>query len=172
MEEIIMKLKSLTLVCLMTLMIALTVCLTASAQTPTKDDRDIVETAVSAGSFATLAKALEAAGLTETLKGNGPFTVFAPTDEAFAKLPPDKLDALMQDKDMLKRILLAHVVSGKVMAQDVTGMKTAKTLDGSSIPIKAAGQKVMIGNAGITQTDIAASNGIIHVIDAVILPGK
>jgi len=138
----------------------------------TQEKKDLIETASAAGSFSTLAKALEAAELTETLKGAGPFTVFAPTDEAFAKLPPDKLEALLQDKELLKKVLLAHVVSGRVMAKDVAGMKTAKTLAGSQVAIRAASNKVMIGNASITQTDIAASNVIIHVIDSVILPAR
>jgi uncharacterized surface protein with fasciclin (FAS1) repeats len=132
--------------------------------------KDIVDTAVAAGSFKTLATALEAAGLVETLKGKGPFTVFAPTDEAFAKLPPGTVEALLKDKEKLTKILLYHVVSGNVMAKDVVMLKSAKTVQGSSVKIKAGGGKVMVDGANVVKTDIAASNGVIHVIDAVIIP--
>jgi uncharacterized surface protein with fasciclin (FAS1) repeats len=133
-------------------------------------NRDIVETAVAAGSFTTLAKALEAAGLVDTLKGAGPFTVFAPTDEAFAKLPAGTLEALLKDKAKLKSILLYHVVAGKVMAKDVVGLKSAKSVQGSGIKVTAANGKVRVNNANVIKTDVAASNGIIHVIDTVIMP--
>jgi uncharacterized surface protein with fasciclin (FAS1) repeats len=134
--------------------------------------KDIVETAVAAGSFNTLAKALTAAGLVDTLKGPGPFTVFAPTDEAFAKLPAGTLDTLLkpENKEKLRRILTYHVVPGKVMAADVVKLHSAKAVSGDTITIKTSGGKVMVDNADVVKTDIGASNGVIHVIDAVILP--
>jgi uncharacterized surface protein with fasciclin (FAS1) repeats len=131
---------------------------------------DIVDTAVAAGSFKTLATALQAAGLIETLKGKGPFTVFAPTDEAFAKLPAGTVEALLQDKEKLTKILLYHVVAGNVMAKDVVKLQSAKTVQGSSVKITVKGGKVMVDNANVVKTDIATSNGVIHVIDSVILP--
>jgi uncharacterized surface protein with fasciclin (FAS1) repeats len=132
--------------------------------------KDIVETAVAAGSFKTLATALQAAGLIETLKGKGPFTVFAPTDEAFAKIPKADLDALLKDKAKLTAVLTYHVVAGKVMAADVAKLTSAKTVQGGSAKVHVMGGKVMIDNANVVKTDIAASNGVIHVIDSVILP--
>jgi len=134
------------------------------------EKKDIVDTAVAAGSFKTLAAALQAAGLVETLKGKGPFTVFAPTDEAFAKLPAGTVEALLKDKEKLTQILLYHVVSGNVMAKDVVKLKSAKTVQGSAVKINAKGGKVMVDNANVVKTDIATSNGVIHVIDSVILP--
>ena len=134
------------------------------------ETKDIVDTAVAAGSFKTLATALQAAGLVETLKGKGPFTVFAPTDEAFAKLPAGTVEALLKDKEKLTKILLYHVVSGNVMAKDVVKLKSAKTVQGSSVMISAIGGKVMVDKAHVVKTDIAASNGVIHVIDSVIMP--
>ena len=131
---------------------------------------DIVDTAVAAGSFNTLVTAVKAAGLVDTLKGPGPFTVFAPTDEAFAKLPAGTVDALLKDPAKLKKILLYHVVSGKVMAADVVKMKSAKTVEGQSAKIMAKGGKVMIDNATVVKTDIVTDNGVIHVIDTVIMP--
>ncbi len=135
-------------------------------------DKDIVETAVAAGSFKTLATALTAAGLIETLKGPGPFTVFAPTDEAFAKIPKAQLEALLADKAALKNVLLYHVVAGKVMAADVVKLngKGAKTVQGAEAKVVLMGSTVMLNNAHVVKTDIAAKNGVIHVIDAVILP--
>ncbi len=135
-------------------------------------DKDIVETAVSAGSFKTLAKLLTDAGLIETLKGPGPFTVFAPTDEAFAKVPAATLAALGKDKAALKNVLLYHVVPGKVMASSVVTMngKSAKTAEGQDVKIMVMGDKVMVNQANVVKTDIVAKNGVIHVIDAVILP--
>lgn len=130
---------------------------------------DIVDTAVSAGSFNTLVTAVKAAGLVETLKGPGPFTVFAPTDEAFAKLPKEQLAALLKDKEKLTAILTYHVVAGKVMAADVKP-GAVKTVQGSSFMVKAADGKVMIDGATVVKTDITTSNGVIHVIDSVILP--
>lgn len=135
-------------------------------------DKDIVETAVAAGSFKTLAKLLGDAGLVETLKGAGPFTVFAPTDEAFAKVPAATLEALAKDKAKLKSVLLYHVVPGKVMAADALKLngKGAKTAEGQEAKIMVMGNKVMINQANVVKTDIIAKNGVIHVIDAVILP--
>ena len=135
-------------------------------------DKDIVETAVAAGSFKTLAKLLTDAGLIETLKGPGPFTVFAPTDEAFAKVPAATLAALGKDKAALKNVLLYHVIGSKVMAADVMKLngKSAKTAEGQDVKIMAEGKMVMVNQAHIVKTDIMAKNGVIHVIDAVILP--
>lgn len=130
---------------------------------------DIVDTAVAAGSFNTLVAAVKAAGLVDTLKGDGPFTVFAPTDDAFAKLPKEKLDALLRDKAALTKVLTYHVVSGKVKAADVVTMNSVGTVEGQSLKIKA-GDAAMINNAKVIKTDIATSNGIIHVIDSVMLP--
>jgi uncharacterized surface protein with fasciclin (FAS1) repeats len=132
-------------------------------------EKDIVDTAVAAGSFKTLAKLLTDAGLVETLKGAGPFTVFAPTDEAFAKVPKATLDALAADKNKLRAVLTYHVVPGKVMAADVTKLTEAKTVQGQSVKISTAGG-VKIDNANVVKADIACSNGVIHVIDSVILP--
>ena len=131
---------------------------------------DIVDTAVAAGSFKTLVTAVKAAGLVETLKSPGPFTVFAPTDEAFAKLPPGTLDGLLKDKEQLKAVLLYHVVPGKVMAADVVKLTSAKTVEGKSAAIKVVGGKVFVNDAQVIITDIQASNGVIHVLDAVIMP--
>jgi len=132
--------------------------------------KDIVDTAVSAGTFNTLAAALKAADLIGTLKGAGPFTVFAPTDEAFAKLPKGTLEALMKDPAKLKSVLLYHVVPGKVLAGDVVKLNSAKSAQGEAISIKAVGGKVMVDSANVVKTDIMASNGVIHVIDQVMLP--
>ncbi|MGQ9917588.1 MAG: fasciclin domain-containing protein [Bryobacteraceae bacterium] len=131
---------------------------------------DIVDTAVSAGNFNTLVKAVQAAGLVNTLKGPGPFTVFAPTDEAFAKLPAGTLESLLANPEQLKQVLTYHVVAGKVMAADVVKLKEAKTVQGSAAKIKVSGGNVMIDNAKVIKTDIACDNGVIHVIDTVILP--
>ena len=131
---------------------------------------DIVDTAVAAGSFNTLVAAVKAAGLVDTLKGPGPFTVFAPTDEAFAKLPAGTVEGLLKDPAKLKKILLYHVVSGKVMAADVMKMKSAKTVEGQPVKIMAKDGMVMLNNAHVTKTDIVTDNGIIHVIDTVIMP--
>lgn len=131
---------------------------------------DIIETAARAGSFTTLAKALETAGLVATLKGEGPFTVFAPTDEAFANLPQGTLDALLKDKKKLTAILTYHVVPGKVGSEEVATLKSAKTVNGKELTIATTGGKVTVGNATVTQADIPATNGVIHVIDSVLLP--
>lgn len=131
--------------------------------------KDIVDTAVAAGQFNTLATALKVAGLVDTLKGPGPFTVFAPTDAAFAKIPKADLDALLKDKAKLTAVLTYHVVPGRVMAKDVKP-GSVKTVQGSALTVKTEGGKVMVDNATVTQTDITASNGVIHVIDRVVLP--
>lgn len=130
--------------------------------------KDIVDTAVAAGSFKTLATALTAAGLVDTLKGKGPFTVFAPTDEAFAKVPKADLDALLKDKAKLTAVLTYHVVPGKVMAADVKAGKV-KTVQGSELTVTTMGG-VKVDNANVVKTDIVADNGVIHVIDSVVIP--
>jgi uncharacterized surface protein with fasciclin (FAS1) repeats len=130
--------------------------------------KDIVDTAVGAGSFKTLATALGAAGLVDTLKGKGPFTVFAPTDEAFAKIPKADLDALLKDKVKLVAVLTYHVVPGKVMAADVKPGKV-KTVQGSDLTITTS-NGVMVNNAKVIKTDVVADNGVIHVIDTVLIP--
>lgn len=130
--------------------------------------KDIVDTAVAAGSFKTLATALTAAGLIDTLKGPGPFTVFAPTDEAFAKIPKADLDALLKDKAKLTSVLTYHVVAGKVMAADVKAGKV-KTVQGSEITVTTMGG-VKVDKANVVKTDIVADNGVIHVIDSVVMP--
>ena len=136
------------------------------------DRKDIVDTAVGAGSFKTLVAAVQAAGLVETLKGAGPFTVFAPTDEAFAKLPAGTVESLLkpENKEKLVAVLTYHVVPGKVMAADVVKLTEAPTVQGSNAKVKVADGTVMIDNAKVVKTDIETSNGVIHVIDAVILP--
>ncbi|MEG5063315.1 fasciclin domain-containing protein [Microcoleus sp. B3-A4] len=130
---------------------------------------DIVDTAVSAGSFTTLVAAVQAAGLVDTLKGAGPFTVFAPTDEAFAKLPEGTVEALLNDIPKLTKILTYHVVSGKVLAADVVNLKSAKTVEGSEVKIDAS-NGVKINDSTVTTADVAADNGVIHIIDSVLLP--
>lgn len=130
---------------------------------------DIVDTAVSAGSFSTLVAAVKAAGLVDTLKGAGPFTVFAPTDDAFAKLPAGTVDSLLKDVPKLKEILTYHVVSGKVMAADVSKLKTATTVQGTDVKIDAS-SGVKINDSTVTTADVAADNGVIHIIDTVLLP--
>lgn len=130
---------------------------------------DIVDTAVSAGQFKTLVKAVQEAGLVDTLKGDGPFTVFAPTDEAFAKLPAGTLEALLKDKEKLAAVLTYHVVPGKVMAAQVKP-GPVKTVQGQPLTVSASYGTVMINNAKVVKTDIIASNGVIHVIDTVVLP--
>lgn len=130
---------------------------------------DIVNSAIDAGNFKTLVTALKAADLVDTLKGPGPFTVFAPTDEAFAKIPKAKLDALLKDKAKLTKVLTYHVVSGKVMAMDVKPGKV-KTLEGESVSITNKNDALMVNNAKILKTDIVADNGVIHSIDTVLMP--
>lgn len=149
--------------------IALTFGLTTQA---VAEQKDIVDTAVGAGSFKTLAAALQAADLVDTLKGNGPFTVFAPTDEAFAKLPKGTVETLLkpENKEQLVAVLTYHVVAGEVPAAKVVKLTTAKTVNGQSVDVKVANGKVMVDGANVVATDIECSNGIIHVIDSVILP--
>lgn len=134
--------------------------------------RDIVDTAVSAGSFNTLVAAVKAAGLVETLKGDGPFTVFAPTDEAFAKLPKGTLESLLkpENKDKLAAILNYHVVAGKVLAADVVKINSAKTVNGQSVKVSTKGDAVMVDEAKVLKADVLGANGVIHVIDSVMLP--
>lgn len=135
-------------------------------------NKDIVDTAVAAGQFNTLAAALDAAELIPTLKGEGPFTVFAPTDDAFAKLPAGTVDSLLkpENRDKLVSVLTYHVVAGKVMARDVVDLSEATTVNGANVAIKVMDGKVQINNANVVKTDIAASNGVIHVIDTVLMP--
>jgi uncharacterized surface protein with fasciclin (FAS1) repeats len=137
-----------------------------------QQNADIVDTAVAAGSFKTLARALTAADLVGTLKSPGPFTVFAPTDEAFAKLPAGTLESLLkpENKARLVRVLTYHVVPGKVVAADVAKVNSAKAVSGDALHIKVTGSNVMVDKARVVKTDIAASNGVIHVIDTVLLP--
>jgi len=155
---------------LLSLMFALFVATSARGDEPKAGD--IVDTATAAGSFKTLTAALKAAGLVDTLKGAGPFTVFAPTDEAFAKLPPGTVENLLkpENKEKLVAVLTYHVVPAKAMAKDVGGMSSAKTVNGKELKLKVADGKVMVNNATVTKADIPASNGVIHVIDTVLLP--
>jgi uncharacterized surface protein with fasciclin (FAS1) repeats len=134
--------------------------------------KDIVDTAVGAGSFKTLVAAVKAAGLVDTLKGDGPFTVFAPTDDAFGKLPKSTLDSLLkpENKEKLAAILTYHVVPGKVKAKKAAKLDSAKTVNGAEIAIKPSGKSLMINNAKVVKADIITSNGIIHVIDTVLIP--
>ncbi len=153
--------------------VTLLAALAAAAISSSAKAADIVDTAVSAGSFTTLVAAVQAAGLAETLKGEGPFTVFAPTDDAFAKLPAGTVDNLLkpENREQLQQILTYHVVPGKVMSSDLQGKSTtAATVEGSEVEIDASGSAVMVEGATVTQADIAASNGVIHVIDTVIMP--
>jgi uncharacterized surface protein with fasciclin (FAS1) repeats len=149
----------------------ITVMLSAATQAQ-QGNKDVVDTAIAAGSFKTLAKALQAADLVDTLKGQGPFTVFAPTDEAFAKLPPGALNDLLkaENKQKLQRILTYHVVPGRVTSAEVVKLRTAKAVSGDTIEIKANGGSVMVDSARVVKTDVQASNGVIHVIDSVVLP--
>ncbi len=150
----------------------LTIGLSLAGITARAADKDIVDTAVGAGSFKTLVAAVQAAGLVDTLKGTGPFTVFAPTDEAFAKLPTGTVESLLkpENKAKLVAILTYHVVPGKVTAADVVKLKEAKTVQGGSAKITVADGKVKVDDANVVKTDIMTSNGVIHVIDAVIMP--
>ena len=134
-------------------------------------DMDVVEMAAHTGEFDTLAKALEAAGLVETLKGEGPFTVFAPTDAAFAKIPAADLEALLADKERLTAVLTYHVVAGKVLAADAARLSSAESLQGEALRIDAS-DGVKINSARVTQADVVASNGVIHIIDTVLLPSS
>ena len=132
-------------------------------------EKNIVDTAISAGSFKTLVTAIQKAGLVETLKGKGPFTVFAPTDAAFAKIPKAQLDALLADKAMLTKVLTYHVVAGKVMAADVKA-GSVKSVEGENLTITTDNGGVQVDKANVVKTDIIASNGVIHVIDSVMIP--
>ncbi|MCW5935104.1 MAG: fasciclin domain-containing protein [Fimbriimonadia bacterium] len=134
------------------------------------EKKDIVDTAIGAGQFKTLVSLVQAAGLVDALRSDGPFTVFAPTDAAFAKVPKATLDALGKDKEALKQVLLYHVVSGKVTSGQVVKVNKAKTLQGSDVKVKVSGKNVMINNAKVVKADIECTNGVIHVIDTVILP--
>lgn len=146
--------------------------LAAGSSTAYAADKDIVDTAIAAGEFKTLAAALTAAGLVDTIKGKGPFTVFAPTDAAFAKLPAGTVESLLkpENKAKLTAILTYHVVSGMVMAVDVTKLTEAKTVEGAKVSVKVDGGKVLINNATVAKADVVASNGVIHVIDTVLMP--
>ncbi|WP_371833421.1 fasciclin domain-containing protein [Ferirhizobium litorale] len=153
--------------------IAATIFTLAAAALPAHAaEKDIVDTAAAAGQFKTLAAALDAAGLVATLKGEGPFTVFAPTDEAFAQLPAGTVEELLkpENKEKLVAVLTYHVVPGKVMAADVTKLDEADTVNGKAIDVQVEGSAVKVNDANVTATDIAASNGVIHVIDKVIMP--
>lgn len=140
------------------------------AQESKKVEKDIVDIAVSTGTFKTLVTAVTEAGLVEALKGEGPFTVFAPTDDAFAKLPEGAVADLLKDKEALKKVLLYHVVSGKITSADVVGLNSANTLAEVELKIKTDDSGVMINNAKVITADVNASNGVIHVIDTVLLP--
>jgi uncharacterized surface protein with fasciclin (FAS1) repeats len=152
--------------------IILTTLTCASLNAQSMTSKDIVDTAVANGSFKTLATALKAAGLVETLKGAGSFTVFAPTDAAFAKLPAGTVETLLkpENKDKLRRILTYHVVAGKVGSSEVTKMNSAKTVSGDAIMIAVKNGSVMVNDAKVVTPDVAASNGVIHVIDSVLMP--
>ena len=145
---------------------------TGATAPATRASADIVDTAVAAGQFKTLAAALEAAGLVTTLKGSGPFTVFAPTDAAFAALPAGTVDNLLkpENKDQLVALLTHHVVQGRVPAAQVANMDSATTVNGTDVAIRTNGQRVMVGNANVVSADVMASNGVIHVIDKVLMP--
>ena len=162
MKNLIKKLHTITVLAFISLF-----ALSASAGSYAK--KDIVDTAVAAGSFNTLAKALTEAGLVDTLKGDGPFTVFAPTDEAFAKIPAETLNTILADKEKLTAILTYHVVSGKVLAEDVVKLNSAKTVQGNEVSI-STNDGVKVDDANVVKTDVLASNGVIHVIDTVIIP--
>lgn len=166
-----MKLFKTTLLTLVTMAFMSTMAVAGGNYSKTK--KDIVDTAVAAGSFTTLATALEAAGLIDTLKGEGPFTVFAPTDAAFAKLPEGTVENLLkpENKDQLTAILTYHVVAGKVYAKQVVDLSSATTVEGSDIAIEVKDGKVVLdANSTVTKTDVKASNGVIHVIDTVLMP--
>lgn len=155
----------------MTVVCGLVLLAPAAKSAPTQH-KDIVEVAVTNGNFKTLAKLLTDAGLVDALKGKGPFTVFAPTDEAFAKVPKATLEALGKDKEKLKKVLTYHVIQGKVLAADAIKLdgKSAETLAKVKLPIKVKGGDVMVGKAKVIKTDVLATNGVIHVIDSVLIP--
>lgn len=162
-----MKMAKVTLL----LLVAITILLSGCTEQPQEtEEMNIMEVAASAGSFNTLVQAVQAAGLNETLSGEGPFTVFAPTDEAFAALPEGTLNALLADEEALRSVLTYHVVAGEYTASDVAGMESLTTVQGEEINVTAENGSVMINDANVTTADIEASNGVIHVIDKVILP--
>ena len=157
----------------LTLMASVMVATSTLAAEPAKGEKqDIVDTAVAAGSFKTLAAALQAAGLVETLKGVGPFTVFAPTDDAFAKLPAGTVESLLkpENKEKLVAVLTYHVVAGNVMAKQAVKLNSAKTVNGKELTLKVMGGSLMVDGAKVVKADIPATNGVIHVIDTVVLP--
>lgn len=143
---------------------------TMDASETDASQKDIVDTAVAAGGFETLVSAVQAAGLVDTLKGEGPFTVFAPTDEAFAKIPEDQLSALLANETQLTAVLTYHVVSGKVMSTDLTDNMTVETVQGSNLTISLVNASVMVNDANVVQANIECTNGVIHAIDTVLLP--
>jgi len=152
------------------LIAALPILSSAGSYAPEKPSQTIVQVASGAGQFNTLVAALKATGLDRTLEGKGPFTVFAPTDEAFSKLPPGTVDALLKDLPKLKSILLYHVVSGDVRAADVARLTSAQTVGGQMVSVQASSAGVRINDSTVVKADISASNGVIHVIDTVLLP--
>ena len=152
------------------LVAALAVGVSAAAARPTTGEKNLVQTAVAAGQFKTLASLLQKAGLAGTLEGRGPFTVFAPTDAAFAKVPKATLASLAKNKTKLRAVLLYHVVEGKVTAAQAMKLHSAKTLEGKSVSIRVSGGKVLVGGATVTKADVMATNGVIHVINQVLIP--
>ncbi|MGA9774085.1 MAG: fasciclin domain-containing protein [Blastocatellia bacterium] len=174
-----MKVRILSFVFVATLMAVMANVAIAQEPAPTKEVKNppaptmnVIETTKAATNFTTFAKAVEAAGLTDTLKDGGPYTIFAPTDEAFAKLPAGTLDSLMANKEDLKKLLLHHVVTGKLSSKEIATVQSAPTMDGAALKVAAAGGKITVDNAKVVQPDIAASNGVIHAIDTVLIPSK
>jgi uncharacterized surface protein with fasciclin (FAS1) repeats len=170
MTGIINKIAFTTLVSLTIFFFASTILASDHKKSKSSEKKDIISIALEAGSFKTLATALTEANLVETLQGDGPFTVFAPTDEAFAKLPEGTVERLLKDKDALTKILLYHVVSGNVTSDEVIKLNSATTLAKSDVKIKVEDGKVFINNSQVTTADIIASNGVIHIIDTVLIP--
>ncbi len=166
----ISKIANTTLIAMTLTFFAITLFATDYSKTDNKEKKDIVSIALEDGSFETLATALTEANLVETLKGEGPFTVFAPTDEAFAKLPEGTLESLLKDKEALKNILLYHVVSGNVTSSEVIKLNSVSTLVESDINIKVKDGKVFVNDSQVTTADVMASNGVIHIIDTVLIP--
>ena len=166
------KIKSILLIMLSLVLISSSIYASGDDKVTISTQKDIVAVAVEAGSFNTLAAALQAANLVETLQGEGPYTVFAPTDEAFAKLPEGTVEALLKDKEALTQILLYHVVSGKVTSGEVVKLESAKTIEGQEVMIKVSEGSVYINDSKVTSADVMASNGVIHVIDTVLIPEK
>jgi len=152
------------------LLVLIALAVGASPVSAARQDRDIVDTATAAGDFTTLTKLLQRAGLVDALKQPGPYTVFAPTDAAFAKVPKHKLDALQKNKKKLRSVLLYHVVGEKLTAAQVASRKRAKTLNGKKVRFRVRDSKVYVNRARVTTADIGASNGVIHVINRVLLP--